>query len=131
MTFDELEIDPLLMRELYPDLFAGDITDSELKLLKKRIALDTLKNDLRLIFRLQPEQEAALGDIAAKYTSVFSTALMYLQCYFYFVEIDDVENKNALRKRECLLAYNNLKAGFGDLYTETADSPVMGNLQRG
>lgn len=131
MTFGELEINPEVMRELYPDVFTADITAASLKLLKKQIAADTLRNDLMAIFRLQPSQSAALDEIAGKYSSVFSTALMYLQCYFYFVEVDDVDSKNALRKRECLMAYNNLKAGFGDFYTEESESLTLGTIQRG
>jgi hypothetical protein len=131
MTFANLEINPELMRELYPDVFSAEYTDAALKALKKQIAKDTLKNDLVIAFRLQPTESAELDNIADKYSDLLATALMYLQCYFYFVEVDDVDNKNALRKRECLMAYSNLKSGFGDMFTEQAESSVLGTITRG
>jgi hypothetical protein len=132
-TFTTLEIDTTIMRELYLDIFK-DLTVTELKALKKIIAKNFLKDELYRVYKIDrtdSSQLTALDELIDTYSTTFQTALMYLQCYYYFVENDDVDGRNAQRKSDCWRNYNALKADFPTFSTENLVTTGMATVSRG
>jgi hypothetical protein len=134
-TWTTLEVNTEIMRQLYSDVFnVSNYSATKIQDLKQAIAKDKMKYDCYRIFRIDPADADDLTDfdeIVDKYSSNFQRALMYLQCYYYFVENDDVDGKNSVRKNECLNNYKSELAGFADFYTDNKVTSTVGQCLRG
>lgn len=132
-TLTTLEVDASIMRELYTDVFA-DMTVAELKALKKTIAKNELKSDLYSAFRIEPDDTSQLTDldtVVDKYSTQLQAALMYLQCYYYFKEHDEIDGKNAKRMQDCRNDYKAIKAKFSDWWTDNVATTTVACVMRG
>lgn len=134
ITFSDLEVNTTSMRESYSSVFTDGYDAERLAGLKKTVAKDRLKRDCQRIFRLDPSESsdlALLDEITDKYSESFKRALMYLQCYFYFTDYDDTDGVNAKRMKECMAAYQEELAEFGNFSSGARATSAMAIVTRG
>ncbi len=133
-TLLTLECDPTIMRELFSDVFDDKFSSADLKALKKTVAKAVLQEDLYQDFKIEPDIASDLTDldgIIDKYSVTFKNALMYLQCYYYFKQNDDVEGLNAKRMHDCYNDYMKIRAKFPDMKTENVSTTTIATISRG
>jgi hypothetical protein len=133
-TLTTLEVDTTIMREHFSDVFNTDYSVSKLTNLKKSIAKEHLKRDLYVKYEIDSSETSELtilDEIIDKYATQFQAALMYLQCYYFFVENDDVDGKNAVRKSMCSQSYESLKSEWKSYYTSNRYATTTMLLGRG
>jgi hypothetical protein len=135
MTLATLIPNTTIMRELFKDVFTTEnFSAAALQNLKYAIAHDHLKQDLYYIFRIDSTDSSQLTNldtIIDKYSIQFQRALMYLQCYYYFSDNDDVDGRNAKRMSMCLSNYEVLKSGWASFETTTIATTSMAMITRG
>jgi len=132
-TFTTLKIDATMMRELFTDVFKG-YNVTALEKLKQEIAKRHLQEDLYRLYKLDRKDSADvtnLDTLINDYESGFQTALMYLQCYYYFSDNDDVDGLNAKRMNECMSRYELTKAAFPEYSNDNVVTTAMGIVSRG
>jgi hypothetical protein len=135
MTFDALTINATYMRETSADILTtNDYSDAALVSLKYNVAKNQLKHDMRQSLGLgdNTTDNTRLDDVTDKYETDIQNALMYLQLYWFFVEVNDGEGtKNNDRMKQYKGAYEQAKREFASMRLDDYVHSQVVNLIRG
>lgn len=138
MTFDELEIDATITRQGNEDALRNDdakpMTDAQIKAMKKETAKNQLLIDLRLRLKLTDTtaNNTIIDDIADKYEDSLTRALMYLQLYYFYYEVNQGEGSlSNYRMEKNKLAYEAIEANFTSFEVESKSFSAFVGMERG
>ena len=121
-SFTDLRCDPDVMKNAESDVI-GTLSDTDAEDLKLVASKDKLLQDLTAALRYNKSDSddlAKVDTIISGNESRFQTVLMYLQLWYYFREVFNIEgDQDYLRMLDYERLYKAERNGFADLSPDT------------